>query len=157
MANLLTGLKLEDEMFNAKALVVNGLTVVGKLLTLLVVSSSVYASELTNPRFYDYRGGPAINEIIQTTFGWFRTLDDEQKASYSQAITHALMVAENGQVVEWYKSDASGIAVPVMTWPSSSGYCRRLHIQTIAYNIEKTISRTACYSNASRNWQWYRE
>ncbi len=144
-------------MFNAKALVVNGLTVVGKLLTLLVVSSSVYASELTNPRFYDYRGGPAINEIIQTTFGWFRTLDDEQKASYSQAITHALMVAENGQVVEWYKSDASGIAVPVMTWPSSSGYCRRLHIQTIAYNIEKTISRTACYSNASRNWQWYRE
>lgn len=144
-------------MFNAKELVVKGLTAVGRLLILWVVCSTAHASDLSNPRFFEYRGGPAINELIQTTFGWFRTLDDEQKASYSQAITHALMVAENGQAVEWYKSNASGIAVPVMTWPSSSGYCRRLHIQTIAYNVEKTISRTACYSNASRNWQWYRE
>lgn len=127
------------------------------MLILWVVCSTAHASDLRNPRFFEYRGGPAINELIQTTFGWFRTLDDDQKASYSQAITHALMVAENGQAVEWYKSNASGIAVPVMTWPSSSGYCRRLHIQTIAYNVEKTISRTACYSNASRDWQWYRE
>jgi len=144
-------------MFNAKELVVKGLTVVGRLLILWAVSSTVYASDLRNPRFFEYRGGPPIEELIQTTFGWFRTLDDEQKASYSQAVTHALMVAENGQTVEWYKSNASGIAIPVMTWPSSSGYCRRLHIQTIAYNVEKTISRTACYNNSSRNWQWYRE
>lgn len=144
-------------MFNAKELVVKSLTAVGRLLILWVVCSTAHASDLRNPRFFEYRGGPAINELIQTTFGWFRTLDDDQKASYSQAITHALMVAENGQAVEWYKSNASGIAVPVMTWPSSSGYCRRLHIQTIAYNVEKTISRTACYSNASRDWQWFRE
>ena len=144
-------------MFNAKELVVKSLTAVGKLLILWAVYSTAHAGDLRNPRFFEYRGGPAINELVQTTFGWFRTLDDEQKASYSQAITHALMVAENGQTVEWYKSNASGIAIPVMTWPNSSGYCRRLHIQTIAYNVEKTISRTACYSNASRDWQWYKE
>jgi len=130
--------------------------VVGKLLTLLAINN-VSASELSNPRFFEYRSGPVIQEILTTTFGWFKTLSDEQKDSYYQAVTHAASFAENGQVVEWYKNDASGYAVPVMTWPTSSGYCRRMHIQAIAYNTEKIITRTACYNNSSRNWQWFRE
>jgi len=143
-------------MFNAKVLAANVSMVVGKLL-ILVAFNTAHASDINNPRFVEYRGGPIIQELIQTTFGWFRTLSNEQKDSYFQAVTHATMFAENGQAVEWYKDDASGVAVPVMTWPTGSGYCRRLHIQTIAYNVEKTVSRTACYSNASGNWQWYRE
>ena len=142
-------------MFNVKALAAKSWMVVGKLLILVAFNAN--ATDINNPRFFEYRGGPIIQELIQTSFGWFRTLSDAQKDSYHQAVTHATMFAENGQVVEWYKDDASGIAVPVMTWPTGNGYCRRLHIQTIAYNVEKTVSRTACYSNASRNWQWYRE
>jgi len=61
------------------------------------------------------------------------------------------------KAVEWYKRDASGVAVPVMTWPTGSGYCRRMHIQAIAYGVQKTLSKTACFSNASSNWQWIRE
>ncbi len=130
---------------------------VGKLLILAGISSSVYASDIYNPRFFDYRGGPMINELINVSFGWFKTLDVEQKDTHAQAITHAVMFAENGQSVEWYKNDASGFAVPVITWPTGSGYCRRLHLQIIAYNMQKTMQQTACYSNASRNWTWIRE
>jgi surface antigen len=64
------------------------------------------------------------------------------------------MMAENGQVVRWYENNASGESVPVMTWPTGSGYCRRIHIQTIAYNTEKTASATACFENANSSWRW---
>jgi surface antigen len=143
-------------MFNAKALAAKSWMVLGKLLILAATSNAV-AGDLNNPRFFDYRGGPLIDNAIVFSFGWFRTLSDAQKDSYSQSISHAVMFAENGQAVEWYKDDASGVTVPVMTWPTGSGYCRRIHIQAIAYNTEKTMSRTACYNNSSRNWRWFKE
>jgi surface antigen len=143
-------------MFSEKVSVVKSLMVVGKLLTLLVSAPAV-ASELHNPRFFEYRAGNFINQLAIVSFGWFRTLDDEQSAAYTQSLTHALMYAENGEAVDWYKNNASGFAVPVLTWPTGSGYCRRLHVQAIAYNVEKTMAATACYSNSSSKWQWVRE
>jgi hypothetical protein len=132
--------------------------VVGKLLTLLAISSSsVYANDLNEPRFFEYRSGGFTNRLVDFTFGWFKTLDRDQKESYHSAIHHAVMMAENGQRVTWYKNDASGMAVPVMTWPNGNGYCRRVHIQAIAYGVEKTMAATACYDNAHTNWRWIRE
>ena len=132
--------------------------VVGKLLTLLAISSSsVYANNLNEPRFFEYRSGEFTNRLVDFTFGWFKTLDREQKEAYHGTIHHAVMMAENGQQVTWYKNDASGIAVPVMTWPNGTGYCRRIHIQAIAYGVEKTMSATACFDNAHTNWRWIRE
>jgi len=132
--------------------------VVGKLLILAATSSSAFANnDIKNPRFFEYRGGSFINELITVSFGWFKTLSTDQKDAHTQAVTHAVMYAENGKEVAWYRGDASGVAVPVMTWPTGSGYCRRIHVQVIAYNTEKIMSQTACYSNASTNWQWIRE
>lgn len=142
-------------MFKEKVSAVKGWMVLGKLLILL--SNPVQATEITNPRFFDYRGGPTISELINISFGWFKTLDNEQKSAYYQSITHAVMYAENGQKVEWYQGDASGYTVPVMTWPNGSGYCRRMYIQAIAYNTERTMQRTACFNNPNSKWQWMRE
>jgi surface antigen len=145
-------------MFNAKVLAVKNLMVVGKLLTLLAISSSsVYANDLNEPKFFEYRSGEFTNRLVDFTFGWFKTLDREQKEAYHSTIHHAVMMAENGQRVTWYKNDASGIAVPVMTWPNGNGYCRRVHIQAIAYGVEKTMAATACFDNAHTNWRWIRE
>ncbi len=129
--------------------------VLGKLLILL--NNPVQATGIDNPRFFDYRGGPMISELINISFGWFKTLDENQKSAYYQSITHAVMYAENGQKVEWYQGNASGYTVPVMTWPNGSGYCRRMYIQAIAYNTERTMQRTACFSNPNSKWQWMRE
>ena len=129
--------------------------VLGKLLILL--SSPAQATDINNPRFFDYRGGPALGELISVSFGWFRTLDDNQKSAYYQSITLAVMYAENGQKVEWYQGDASGYTLPVMTWPNGSGYCRRMYIQAIAYNTERTMQKTACFNNTNTKWQWMRE
>jgi hypothetical protein len=59
--------------------------------------------------------------------------------------------------LKWYEGRASGTAVPVMTWPTGSGYCRRIHLQTIAYGQEKTMSQTACFQNIQDKWRWVRE
>lgn len=127
--------------------------VLGKLLTLLAISP-VQANEIENPRFFEYRSNGFVNRLAEFSFGWFKTLTPPQKSAYDQALTHAIMTAENGQTVSWYKDDASGYAVPVVTWPTGSGYCRRMHIQAIAYGLEKSMSATACYDNSQDNWRW---
>ena len=143
-------------MFRGAVSVAKNWTVLGKLLILLT-STPVLATNVDNPRFFDYRGGPAASELLNIAFGWFKTLDDDQKSAYYQSITHAVMYAENGQKVEWYQSNASGYSVPVMTWPNGSGYCRRIYIQVIAYNTERAMHRTACFSNPNTKWVWIRE
>lgn len=130
--------------------------VVGKLLTLLA-TSPVLASDIANPRFFEYKSGDFTNRLIDLSFGWFKTLDDDQKEHYQRSLMHAVMTAENGEKVTWYKNDASGFAVPVHSWPTGSGYCRRIHIQAIAYSTEKTMAATACYDTAHDNWRWVRQ
>jgi len=142
-------------MFNAKALAAKSRTVVGKSLILLVVSfGSAGAVEANNPHFFEYRSGGFINRLFDLSFGWFKTLDSEQKEAYHSSINHAVMYADNGQRVQWYQGNASGYAMPAMTWPSGNGYCRLVHIQAIAYNIEKTMSATACFDDVNNRWQW---
>lgn len=95
-----------------------------------------------------------MNRLADVSFGWFKTLDNTQKTTYHQSITHAVMFAENGQPVTWYESDASGVSIPVATWPTSEGYCRRLHVQVIAYNTERIMTATACFSDINKQWKW---
>lgn len=127
--------------------------VVGKL-SILLLTSPALANPVENPRFIEYHGGSELARSLNLAFGWFRTLSAEQKLHYSQSVTHALEYSENGQAVSWYHSDASGRTVPVMTWPSGDGYCRRLHIEVIAYDQRKNLSTTACWSNSSSSWRW---
>ena len=143
-------------MFNGKASVVKNLMVVGKLSMLLAVSSA-QANDINNPRFFEYRSDSFINEVVHLSFGWFKTLNTDQKSAYAQSLTHAVMFAENGQKVEWYRDSASGFATPVMTWPTGSGYCRRIHVQAIAHGVEKNLSQTACFDNAHTNWRWIKQ
>ena len=126
--------------------------VVGKLLILLAINP-VHA-EIDNPRFFEYRNGGFVNRLTDISFGWFKTLDDEQKLAYNQSLTHALMYADNGEAVKWYRNDASGLAVPTVTWPNTSGYCRRLYVQAIAYGVERTMRVTACYDDTQSTWRW---
>ena len=128
--------------------------VAGKLL-ILTASSSVLANPIEEPRFFEYRSGHWTNRLADVTFGWFKTLDREQKIAYNQALTHAVLYAENGQSVRWYKNDASGVVMPSATWPSGAGYCRRIYIQTIAYGVVKNVQANACFNDVDNRWTWY--
>ena len=130
--------------------------VVGKLL-ILSASNTALANDIEEPRFFNYRSGGFTNQLADLSFGWFKTLNDEEKLSYNQSITQALMYADNGQIVRWYKNDASGMAVVSATWPRGAGYCRRLYIQAIAYNVEKTMKATACYEDSTDIWRWFND
>lgn len=128
--------------------------VVGKLSILLACSPAI-AEDIYNPKFFQYEGsGLIIRDLIDISLGWFKRLDDNQKAKHAEAITHSLLYTENGQSVTWYQGNASGMARVVMTWPTGSGYCRRLHTQVIAFNTERTLAATACYHNSSGKWRW---
>lgn len=142
-------------MFNVKASAAKSWTVLGKLLIPLVISFPVYAYE--NPRFFEYRSNTTMGQLLEFSFGWFKTLSDSQKDAYHQSVAHAVMYAENGQRVNWYREDASGYTVPVVTWPTGSGYCRRIYIEVIAYNMRKHNTLNACYDNAHDNWRWSKQ
>jgi len=141
-------------MFNERVSRVKSLTVVGKLLTLLVISPAI-AGPLDSPRFFEYNNGGSLSRAVNISFGWFNTLDSEQEDAYQSSIIHALEYSENGETVRWYKNDASGRSTPTATWPSASGFCRRIHIQAIAFGVEKTKGVTACYNNTTSNWTWH--
>lgn len=128
--------------------------VVGKLLILLI-ASPVLANDLENPRFFEYRNGGVMNQLFDQMFGWFKTLDSEQKLSYNQAVMHAASYADNGEAVRWYKNNAGGSVTPNVTWPVSDGYCRRLYIYTVAHGVEKTTKVTACFNDTRSQWAWY--
>jgi surface antigen len=125
---------------------------VGKLL--ISSTFAVSANEISNPRFFEFRSGSWINNLGTLTFGWFKTLSNEQLAAYHQSLMLSVETAENGQKVTWYQDDASGSSTPVYTWPTGSGWCRRIHINVIAHNMEKSFQRTACFDNAHDNWRW---
>jgi len=139
-------------MFNAKALVAKSLTVLGKLLIPVVINTSAMAYE--NTRFFDYRSNTPVGQLVELSFGWFKKLNDNQKDAYYQSIAHAVMYAENGQKVDWYRENASGFTVPVVTWPTGSGYCRRIYLEVIAYNTVRHNRLNACYNNSSDSWSW---
>jgi surface antigen len=128
--------------------------VVGKCL-ILTASNPALANDIENPQFFNYRSSTWSNRLVDLSFGWFKTLDNEQKIAYNQAITHAVLYTDNGQVVRWYKNDASGMAMASATWPSGSGYCRRVYIQAIAYGVEKTMKATACLNDVDNRWTWH--
>lgn len=126
---------------------------VGKLLILLATNPA-HATGVDDPRFYQYRGGDFTNRLGNVVFGFFKRLDDEELSAYHSSVMHALMAAENGEPVVWYRGRANGVAVPAITYPTGSGYCRQIHIQVTKYGVTNTFSRTGCYQNAVDNWQW---
>ncbi len=127
--------------------------VLGKLL-ILICSAPALAQDINNPRFFEYNGSNFTNRLAEISFGWFKTLDDDQKEQYEQSLIHAVLVADNGKSVSWYKKDASGTATPVVTWPNGDGYCRRIHITVIAYSVQKNMAATACINYANSKWRW---
>jgi surface antigen len=145
-------------MFKGKASVVKSLTALGKSLILaLSISSNALANDPFNPKFFEYTSNSIMTRMVEFSFGWNKKLDEAQRSAYHQSIVHALEYAENGDKVTWYKQNASGYSVPVYTWPNSNGYCRRLHLNVVAYNKQKSMAVTACYNNLDSNWTWYRE
>jgi hypothetical protein len=139
-------------MFRIVRLVV--LTVViGKSL----IFSNVLASDFNNPKFFEYSGGDFINRLSDLSFGWFKSLSTEESVAYHQSITHAIMYADNGQSVRWFRGNASGESTPIMTYPSGNGYCRRIYIRVIAHETEKRLKNTACYNKTNDRWMWVNE
>src|SRR6056300_794792 len=145
-------------MFRGEASVVKSLMALGKSLILaLLISTNALAEDAFNPKFFDYTSNSVMTRMVEFSFGWNKKLNDIQRSAYHQSIVHALEYADNGDKVKWYKNNASGYSVPVMTWQSNGGYCRRLHLSVIAHNKHKSMAITACYSNLNSNWTWYRE
>lgn len=110
--------------------------------------------EIENPRFYNEYADMPLARVINTSFGWFKTLDSEQKQAYYSTIILALEEAQPGQFVRWYKNDASGIVRIAWQYPHNGSVCKRLHIETIAYSTAKTAQVTACYNEIDNRWNW---
>lgn len=122
---------------------------------LLATNTLTHASTLDNPRFYHDTNGPILRQVLNISFGWFKTLDSAQKEAYYSSIAIALEEAQPGEFARWYKNNASGMTRVVWLHSSSMGFCKRLHINVIAHSEEKNFQRTACFNDVDNRWRWY--
>lgn len=118
--------------------------------------SSVNAQtiDIVNPKFFENVNGSLADKVLNVSFGWFKSLDDEQKRAYHSSIAIALEEANPGQYVKWYENNASGTVRVAWLLPDSIGYCKRLHIEAIAYSTQKNFQVTACFNDVDKRWRW---
>lgn len=109
---------------------------------------------IENPRFFEYSNGPFLDQVLNLSFGWFKTLDRDQKKAYHSSLAIALEQGNPGQIVKWYENDASGYVRVVWILPDTIGYCKRLHIEAIAYSTRKNFQVTACFNEVDNRWTW---
>lgn len=117
-------------------------------------NSNAQTIDIENPRFFENSNGNLADRIYNLSFGWFKTLDYDQRKAYLSSIAIALEEANPGQFVKWYEKNASGSVRVVWILPDSIGYCKRLHIETIAYETLKTSQVTACFNDVHNKWRW---
>jgi surface antigen len=128
------------------------------MAALLVMSTSVNSQTINieNPRFYDEGPGPYLSQILNVSFGWFKTLDHDQKEAYYSSMIVALEEAQPGQTARWYRNNASGTVRVAWQEPRNGSVCKRLHISIIAHDTLKNMQTTACFNETDNNWLWYR-
>jgi surface antigen len=120
----------------------------GRSLILITTVSTAQAGNL-----FEYNSN-VLFDSNNVSFGMFKKLDDAQMEAYTSSMVHAIMYADNGQKVEWYKGNASGYTVPLYTKTTGSGYCKHIQAVVVAYGTVKEFSQMACYDNALDRWRW---
>lgn len=128
------------------------------MAALLVTSTSINANPINieNPRFYSDTNGSTLGQIINVSFGWFKTLDNSQKEAYYSSMILALEESQPGQFARWYRNNASGSVSVAWQEIRNGTVCKRLHISVIAYDTMKNMQTTACFNEVDNTWNWYR-
>lgn len=127
------------------------------MVALLVMSTSVNAQtiSISNPRFVNEVNGSYLRQVLNLSFGWFKTLDNEQKEAYYSSMIVALEEAQPGQSARWYRNNASGTIRVAWQEPRNGSVCKRLHISIIAYDTQKNMQTTACFNDVDNDWTWF--
>lgn len=127
------------------------------MAALLVMNTSTNAQTINieNPRFYQDVSGSNLRQILNISFGWFKTLDNDQKEAYYSSMILALEEAQPGQSARWYRNNASGTVRVAWQEPRNGSVCKRLHISVIAHDLLKNMQTTACFNEVDNTWSWY--
>jgi hypothetical protein len=128
------------------------------MATLLAMNTCVNAQtvNIENPSFHNDNSRSHLGQIINTSFGWFKTLDNDQKEAYYSSMILALEEAQPGQIARWYRNNASGTVRVAWQELHNGSVCKRLHISLVAYNTMKNMQTTACFNEVDNTWNWYR-
>jgi surface antigen len=135
------------------------LTVLGKLLTVAVLTSSatVNAQSWDRP-LYQYQYG--ISSSVEIIFGsarmLFSNLNKEDKAQHQRAVYHALNMLDNGEVVSWHSDDRSRNGhVQIMATTSKNGeICRRVYSIITTQRNQRAFEEWACFKNSNNAWRF---
>lgn len=95
-------------------------------------------------RFFEARGRNDSVRSLQMFFGYFRTLDDEQKRKYNGSINFAVERLTPGETVNWYENNASGSVTVLYAENLTAGLCKTMLIQAVAYGVEKRMTAKGC-------------
>ncbi len=122
----------------------------------VLIASNCLASDFHEPRYYNATGRTESVRFLQQTFGYFNTLDKEQKRKYYGSIQFAVeRLNPNDPPVSWYENNASGSVSVLYAENITAGFCKKLLIDTIAYGVQKQLLVKGCFNEADNNWSWY--
>lgn len=109
--------------------------------TVLITNLAYASNEL---RFYEANGRNDAIRSMQMFFGYFRTLDDEQKRKYNGSINFAVERLNAGETVNWYENNASGSVTVLYVENLTAGHCKTMIIQAIAHGVERRMTARGC-------------
>jgi hypothetical protein len=120
----------------------------------MVVTASLTLTSVAKAERFDT---PHLSiESDPISFGWFKTLDDNEMSLYAMAMINAILSADNGDKVEWHSNRAMGYSMVLYTKPTGHGYCRTVYTSVYAFNQEKDKTQVFCYLNDRDRWVTYR-
>ena len=119
----------------------------------MVIPTFCLAQSSVEPPKLLYREDIIIAPTI--SFGWGKSLSDEQMEYYSIAQMHALYYGEVGEKVKWQHNGVHGYVKVQALEPKGTGYCK--HVTTVLYAFGKKDSLTlaACHTYRNGRWDWY--
>ena len=130
------------------------LMVLGKLLTLAVVLTSVVGCSTTSAtKPYLQPGSIADSFNSHITEIQYR-LTPEQKRQHTAAV-HAALESEYGTVYTWYKDDARGGVKAVHGYPIRNGFCRVVYSRIERKGRAREFTETACHKQLKQGWKFY--
>jgi surface antigen len=135
------------------------LTVLGKLLTVAVLTSSaaVNAQSWDRPLYqYQYGITSSVEIIFGTARVLFSGLNSEDKKQHQRAVYHALNMLDNGEVISWHSDDRSRNGhVQIMVTASKNGeLCRRVYSIITTEHNQRAFEEWACFKNSSNAWSF---
>jgi len=147
-------------------MLVKKMMVLGKLLTILVLTANTALADTTNEPIsalggvrsdYDQTGSP-LGIIFNFAKYAKYSLNKQDRQKHIETMIFALENLDNGEVVEWHnvQDDTHGRIKMIYGYDISGGYCRKMFTEVRIKDRYRDYEEQGCRTVSSNYWNFSR-